>query len=59
MNQAFNMEQAQFTTQMLQDTVTTVSAMKQANVTMKKQFKDINIDSIEVLIIFQSFPSQI
>ena len=48
MGTVFNMEQANFTTQSLQDTVVMVSAMKQANVQMKQQFKQIDIDSVEV-----------
>ena len=47
MGQQFNMEQANFTHQSMKDTVTTVGAMKQANVAMKKEFKKINIDEIE------------
>eukprot|EP01114_Cavostelium_apophysatum_P023874 TRINITY_DN913_c0_g1_i1.p1 TRINITY_DN913_c0_g1~~TRINITY_DN913_c0_g1_i1.p1 ORF type:complete len:209 (+),score=65.95 TRINITY_DN913_c0_g1_i1:141-767(+) len=46
-NQAFNMEQTNFATQSLKDTVTTVAAMKDANVTLKKQLKTIKIDDIE------------
>jgi len=46
-SQSFNMEQANFATQTMKDTVTTVTAMKQANVTMKQQFKNINIDEIQ------------
>lgn len=43
------MEQANYTTQMLKDTQATVVAMKDASKTMKKEFKKINIDSIEDL----------
>ena len=49
MNQTFNMEQASFTTSMLTDTVTTVNAMKMASKTIKQQFKQINIDGIDVI----------
>lgn len=49
MGTVFNMEQAAFTTESLNDTVVMVNAMKQANVQMKKQFKQINIDSVEVI----------
>mmetsp|Transcript_22486 Transcript_22486/g.89028 ORF Transcript_22486/g.89028 Transcript_22486/m.89028 type:complete len:228 (-) Transcript_22486:1122-1805(-) len=48
-SQAFNLEQANFTSQAMQDTVTMVSAMKQANTQMKQQFKAVNLDSIEDL----------
>jgi len=47
MNQSFNMNQAEFASQSMQDTVTTVSAMKTANVEMKKQFKKVSLDEIE------------
>lgn len=43
------MEQANYTTQMLKDTQSTVVAMKDASKTMKKEFKKINIESIEDL----------
>lgn len=46
-NQSFNMEQANFGIQNMQDTVTTVTAMKEANKTMKQQFKKIDIDDVE------------
>mmetsp|Transcript_32138 Transcript_32138/g.54931 ORF Transcript_32138/g.54931 Transcript_32138/m.54931 type:complete len:219 (+) Transcript_32138:42-698(+) len=49
MGTIFNMEQANFTTQSLQDTTIMVSAMKAANATMKQQFKSIDIDSVEDL----------
>eukprot|EP01110_Echinostelium_bisporum_P004972 TRINITY_DN22261_c0_g1_i1.p1 TRINITY_DN22261_c0_g1~~TRINITY_DN22261_c0_g1_i1.p1 ORF type:complete len:214 (-),score=49.22 TRINITY_DN22261_c0_g1_i1:48-689(-) len=49
MNQSFNMEQANFTTQMMQDTVVTVNAMKDGAKAMKQQFKKINIDDVENL----------
>jgi hypothetical protein len=48
MQQAFNMDQAHFATESLKDTVTTVSAMKLANKELKKQFKKVDIDEIEV-----------
>lgn len=48
-NQSFNMEQANYTTQMLKDTQATVVAMKDASSTMKKEFKKINIDQIDDL----------
>lgn len=46
--QAFNMEQAQYATQTLKDTHTTVAAMKDGVKQMQKEFKNINIDQIEV-----------
>ena len=48
--QSFNMEQAAFATQSMQDTVTTVAAMKQANATLKQQFKTIKVNDIDVRI---------
>ena len=47
-NQAFNMEQTNYATQSLKDTKTTVNAMKQGVKEMKKEFKNINIEKIEV-----------
>lgn len=49
MTQAFNMEQANFTTQTMQDTMLQINAMKAANQTMKSQFSQFNMDEIEVL----------
>lgn len=46
-NQSFNMEQANYATQTLKDTKTTVTAMKLGAKEMKKEFKNINIDEIE------------
>jgi len=48
-NQAFNMEQTNFATQTLQDTKTTVNAMKVGVKQMKKEFKNVNIEQIEDL----------
>jgi len=48
MQQSFNMEQTSFATENLRNTVTTVNAMKQANKQLKKQYKKVNIDKIEV-----------
>merc|ERR1712029_58046 len=48
-NQSFNMEQVNYSTQMLKDTKTTVNAMKVGVKEMKKEFKNINIDQIEDL----------
>ena len=47
-NQSFNMEQTNFATQSLKDTKTTVNAMKLGVKEMKKEFKHINIEQIEV-----------
>eukprot|EP00164_Ancoracysta_twista_P000776 GFYU01001020.1.p1 GENE.GFYU01001020.1~~GFYU01001020.1.p1 ORF type:complete len:220 (-),score=77.53 GFYU01001020.1:159-818(-) len=49
MQQSFNMGQAQFVTESLKDTVTTVEAMKTANSELKKAYKDINLDTIDDL----------
>lgn len=49
MQQSFNLEQTNFATQSLKDTVTTVETMKVAAKSMKQQYKQINIDKIEVL----------
>lgn len=46
--QSFNMEQANFAHQALKDTHTTVVAMKDGMKQMKKEFKKINIDDIDV-----------
>lgn len=46
-NQSFNMEQANFATQTLKDTKTTVDAMKTGVKQMKKEYKKVNIDEIE------------
>merc|ERR1712114_1754 len=48
-NQSFNMEQINYSTQMLKDTKTTVDAMKLGVKDMKKEFKNVNIDQIEDL----------
>jgi len=48
-SQSFNMEQTNYTTQMLKDTKTTVDAMKVGVKEMKKEFKHINIDQVEDL----------
>jgi charged multivesicular body protein 5 len=48
MNQQFNIEQASFATQTMKDTVTTVSAMKSANLSLKDQLKHISVDDIDV-----------
>ena len=48
-NQAFNMEQQNYTIQSLKDTKTTVDAMKVGVKQFKKAYKDINIDKIDDL----------
>lgn len=47
--QSFNMEQTNYATQTLKDTQVTISAMKTGMKEMKKEFKKINIDEIEVI----------
>merc|ERR1719456_1560529 len=47
MNQQFNIEQITFAQEGLKDTADTVSAMKDANKSLKKQFKTLKIDQIE------------
>lgn len=51
-NQSFNMEQASYAVQSLKDTQSTVVAMKTGMKQMKKEFKSINIDDIDVSINF-------
>lgn len=46
--QSFNMEQANYATQTLKDTQTTINAMKTGMKQMQKEFKKVNIDEIEV-----------
>ena len=46
--QAFNMEQTNYATQSLKDTKTTINAMKSGVKEMKKEFKNVNIEKIEV-----------
>lgn len=57
-NQSFNMEQANYAHQTLKDTQATVVAMKDGMKSMKKEFKNINIDQIEVWA-FKSFSTPI
>lgn len=49
LQQSFNMEQANFATQTLKDTQSTVTAMKMGVKEMKKEYKKIDIDNIEDL----------
>lgn len=48
--QTFNMEQAIMTTENLKNTMATVDAMQLANKEMKKQYKGIDVDKIEVRV---------
>jgi charged multivesicular body protein 5 len=48
--QSFNMEQAQMTTENLRNVMATVDAMQTANKEMKKQYKNVNLDKIDVSI---------
>lgn len=45
------MEQANYATQTLKDTQATVKAMQMGLKEMKKEFKKINIDNIEVCLV--------
>ena len=54
-NQSFNMEQANYATQTLKDTKTTVNAMKLGAKEMKREFKNINIDEIEDIQVSEIF----
>merc|ERR1719183_557383 len=47
MQQQFNIEQVTFAQEGLKETASTVSAMKDANKALKKQFKAININQVE------------
>ena len=49
MQQQFNMEQIMFAQEGLKETADTVSAMKDANKSLKKQFKAINLGQVEDL----------
>jgi charged multivesicular body protein 5 len=44
------MEQAQMTTENLRNVMATVDAMQTANKEMKKQYKNVNLDKIDVTI---------
>ena len=48
-NQQFNIDQVSFAQESLAETANTVSAMKDANKALKKQFKAINISQVEDL----------
>jgi charged multivesicular body protein 5 len=49
MNQSFTLQQTQFTTQTMQDTMLQVGALKQAKQTMTQQLEQIKVDDIEDL----------
>merc|ERR1719181_1655332 len=49
MNQQFNMEQIMFAQESLGETANTVTAMKDANKALKKQFKAVKITQVEDL----------
>ena len=49
MQQSFNMEQTNFVTENLRNTITTVEAMKVGAKEMKAQYKKINVDKIDSL----------
>ena len=53
MQQSFNMEQTNFVTENLKNTITTVEAMKTGAKEMKLQYKKVNIDKIDVLTTFK------
>jgi len=48
-NQSFNLEQSNYAIQTLKDTKTTVDAMKVGVKSLKKEYKNINVDNIEDL----------
>jgi charged multivesicular body protein 5 len=48
------MEQAQMTNDNLRNVMTTVDAMQQANKEMKKQYKNVNLDKLDVCTPFSS-----
>eukprot|EP01105_Mastigella_eilhardi_P009217 TRINITY_DN2190_c0_g1_i2.p6 TRINITY_DN2190_c0_g1~~TRINITY_DN2190_c0_g1_i2.p6 ORF type:complete len:143 (-),score=57.16 TRINITY_DN2190_c0_g1_i2:1210-1638(-) len=45
--QSFNMDQANFATQSLKETVVTVNTMKEGAKVMRQQMKQINVDNVE------------
>lgn len=49
MQQSFNMEQTNFVTENLKNTITTVEAMKVGAKEMKQQYKKINVDKVDQL----------
>lgn len=57
--QSFNMEQAQMTTDNLRNVMATVDAMQTANKEMKKQYKNVNLDKIDVSQIYAKERKQV
>ena len=49
MNQQFNVDQVAFATESINDTINTVAALKQANVTQKETMKAFKMDGMEDL----------
>lgn len=49
------MEQANYATQTLKDTQDTIKAMQMGVKEMKKEFKKVNIDQIEVIILLSLY----
>merc|ERR1712014_405641 len=49
MNQQFNVDSVAFTTESIQDTINTVSALKAANETMKVEAAKLDMDNLEEL----------
>ena len=47
MNQQFNVDQVAFTTESIQDTINTVTALKAANEVQKEQMKNLDMDQME------------
>ncbi len=47
MNQQFNVDQMAFNNENIQDTISTMAAMKEANVAQKEQLKNFDIDEME------------
>ena len=51
MQQSFNMEQTNFATESVKDTVTVLQAMKSASKDMKKTMRKLDISQIEVFLV--------
>ena len=49
MNQQFNVDSMAFASESIQDTLNTVSAMKEASIVQKQQMKEFNMDEVEDL----------
>lgn len=49
--QSFNMEQAHLTTENMRNVATTVDAMKTANKEMKRAYRGVNLDKIDVSVV--------